>query len=77
MAYNVPEGEAIWGKIIFLLGEWTSLCQVFEGGGEGHSVMWHREVWHQILLERGPKVYLAYKTSAWWMVGTDTVLTFL
>lgn len=33
------------------------------GRGEGRSVMWHREAWHQILLERGPKLHLAHEPS--------------
>lgn len=77
MACEVPGGKPIRGMIIFLLAEWTGLCQVLEGG-EGRSVMWHREVWHQILSEKRTKAPLGKRALCKVCTdGTDTVLTFL
>lgn len=49
---------------------------VGERRGEGGSVVWHIEHWHQVLSERGPKRHLA-KICEVWTHGSNTALTFL
>lgn len=54
----------------------SGCARLWREEGEGRSVVWHIEDWHQTLSERGPKLHLA-KICKVWTNGGNTALTFL
>lgn len=77
MTCQVPKGKAIRGMIIVLLGEWTRLYQVLEGGRRSPSHVAQGGLAPHSVRKRtkallGKQYFCIVRTD-----GTDTVLTFL